>query len=73
MPKLPVISAKKLIRILEGIGFYRGRSRGSHLIMINADGRRTVVPMHGRDIPSGTLLAILKDLNLSKEDLARLL
>ena len=73
MPKLPAISPKKLIRILERIGFSVGRSRGSHIIMLHKDGRRAVVPMHGKDIPSGTLMAILKDLNLSKEDFARLL
>ncbi|MBI1833411.1 MAG: type II toxin-antitoxin system HicA family toxin [Candidatus Andersenbacteria bacterium] len=74
MPKLPVISSKRLISVLEKMGFRRGRSRGSHLMMIHRDGRRTVVPTHGRDMPKGTLFAILKDLNISsKEDLASLL
>jgi len=41
--------------------------------MINGDGRKTVIPMHGKDIPKGTLLAILKDINISKEDLVKLL
>ena len=73
MPKLPVVATKKLVKALEKIGFYQDRSRGSHLVMINRDGRRTIIPMHGGDIPSGTLLAILKDLNISKEELAKLL
>ena len=73
MPKLPVISSKRLICVLEKIGFRRGRSRGSHLMMINRDGKRTVIPTHGKDIPKGTLLAILKDLNISKKDLVNLL
>lgn len=73
MPKLPVVATKKLVKALEKIGFYQDRSRGSHLVMINRDGRRTIIPMHSRDIPSGTLLAILKDLNILKGDLVKLL
>jgi len=73
MPKLRVVTAKKLVKALEKIGFYQGRSKGSHLIMMHGDGRRTVIPMHGKDIPTGTLIAILKDLVISKEELSELL
>jgi len=73
MPKLPIVTAKKLVKVLEKIGFRNSRSRGSHIIMVHLDGRRAVVPMHGKDIPNGTLLAILKDVGLSKEDLVGLI
>ena len=46
---------------------------GSHRVMKHADGRRTTVPMHGKDIPKGTLLAILRDIEITKEDFVKLL
>ena len=42
---------------------------GSHL-KIRLGSRRTVVPMHKRDLPTGTWRAILKQLELTPEDLA---
>lgn len=70
MPKLPVIKASELISALEQAGFSIHRqSRGSHIMMTHSDGRMTIVPNHkGRDVPNGTLMAILRDIGLSKED-----
>ena len=71
MPKLPVLKDKDLVRVLHRLGFLEHRQRGtSHLIMKHPDGRRTTVPMHpGRDIPTGTLRAILRDINVTPEQL----
>ena len=50
------------------------RHSGSHLIMKHPDGRRTTVPIHfGRDIPKGTLLAILRDIGISKDKFLEIL
>jgi predicted RNA binding protein YcfA (HicA-like mRNA interferase family) len=46
---------------------------GSHLVLKHSDGRRTTVPVHSKDIPKGTLLAIIKDAKISKEDFLELL
>ena len=74
MSKLPVVSARALIRVLERSGFSRRGGRGSHAVFVHVDGRRTTVPLHGRrEIPQGTLHAILKDLKISKEQLTELL
>ena len=74
MPKLPVVSAKALLRALERVGFSRRGGRGSHAVFVHTDGRRTTVPLHGRrEIPRGTLHAIFKDLKISKEDLIEFL
>ncbi|OGJ65698.1 hypothetical protein A3A67_00815 [Candidatus Peribacteria bacterium RIFCSPLOWO2_01_FULL_51_18] len=74
MPRLPVVKPKDLIRVLESVGFFqRRKTDGSHLVLKHEDGRRTVVPVHSKDIPQGTLLAILKDSKISKEDFLRLL
>ena len=37
--------------------------------MKHVSGKRTTVPIHGKDIPKGTLLAILRDVEISKEEL----
>ena len=72
MPKLPVIKAKDLIKILNKIGFLEHRQKGSHLILKHNDGRRVIVAIHtSKDIPVGTLKAILKDMKLSVDDLSK--
>ncbi len=75
MPKLPVVTPKKMIRALSRLGFdiYSKMGRGSHIMMAHADGRKTIVPMHSKDIPAGTLLAILKDIRISKEEFIKAL
>ncbi len=73
MPKLPVLTPKILVKILIRLGFYLRHSVGSHQVFKHQDGRRTVVSMHNRDIPKGTLLAILDDMQISKDELINLL
>lgn len=52
----------KLIKLLRNNGFVFTRQSGSHAIFRNeATKKRVVVPMHAKDIPTGTLHAILKD------------
>lgn len=70
MAKLPLISAKELIRILEKIDFKVVRQRGSHLFLNHKDGRTTVIPNHpGEKIDRGLLNKILKkDIQISRED-----
>ena len=75
MPKLPTVKSKDLVKILKSIGFLEHRQKStSHLMMKHSDGRRTIVPMHSnKDIPKGTLLAILKDIPITKEELIKIL
>jgi len=62
MSKLPSLTGNQLIKVLEKIGFDIARVKGSHHILIHADGRRTVVPVHsGEDIGTGLLSQILRD------------
>ena len=44
--KLPVISGKDFIKILESIGFIVIRINGSHHRLKHPDGRITIVPVH---------------------------
>jgi len=74
MPKLPAITPKKIIKILLKSGFKLDRTKGSHQIYYHDVLRkRVVVPMHKKDLPKGTLLEILKQAGISKDDLSKLL
>jgi predicted RNA binding protein YcfA (HicA-like mRNA interferase family) len=75
MSKLPVISGKELVNALEKAGFVVVRQKGSHVSLqkITIGGTyRTVVPLHTR-LAKGTLLDILHQTGLSKEELIDLL
>lgn len=75
MPKLPAVKDRDMVRVLEKLGFENHRKSGtSHLVMKHSDGRRTTVAMHaGKDIPIGTLLAILRDISISRDEFIKLL
>jgi predicted RNA binding protein YcfA (HicA-like mRNA interferase family) len=67
--KLPVLSGKELISILQKAGFEIVRQKGSHVSFKKAD-FRTVVPLHD-ELAKGTLLAILRQTGLTKDDLEK--
>ncbi|HEU5291700.1 MAG TPA: type II toxin-antitoxin system HicA family toxin [Cyclobacteriaceae bacterium] len=52
---------KELIKLLEKEGFVFVRQSGSHAIYRKIGFKIIVVPMHSKDIPTGTLNAIIKD------------
>lgn len=69
-PKLPSLNSHDLIKILNKKGFILERQSGSHAIFINSTGKRTTVPIHGkRDLGKGLLRQIMKDADLTTEDL----
>jgi predicted RNA binding protein YcfA (HicA-like mRNA interferase family) len=75
MPKLPVISGKELVAALKKAGFVEVRQKGSHVSLQKITSERTyktVVPMH-RELAKGTLLDILHQTGLSRDDLIKLL
>jgi predicted RNA binding protein YcfA (HicA-like mRNA interferase family) len=70
MTRLPRITGKEVLRILKALGFQTVRTRGSHVFLRHADGRGTVVPVHsGEIIGPGLLRSILRDVELTTEDL----
>ena len=74
MTRLPRIKGRELVRALESAGFTVGRTRGSHLFLKHTDGRATAVPIHsGEIIGPGLLRAILRDVEISVDELAHLL
>ncbi len=75
MPKLPILSGKEVIRLLEKAGFTKLDQSGSHVIMLKVVDEiklKTVVPMHS-ELKIGTLLSILKQAKLSREELFKLI
>jgi len=69
MSKLPRISGKKLVSILNDFDFQVIRIKGSHYFLRHKDGRSTVVPIHSNeDLGPGIISKILKDCELQKED-----
>ncbi|MCK5320079.1 type II toxin-antitoxin system HicA family toxin [Candidatus Parcubacteria bacterium] len=68
--KLPVIKPKQIVKILKKIGFVERRQTGSHLILSNPDTNKIVpVPMHAKELKKGTLLSILRQADITKEEL----
>ena len=74
MPKLPRLSARQIIVVLEKAGFSLARQSGSHMIYKNSSGRRVTVPFHGATILHPKILkCIIRDADLSIEELNDLL
>jgi len=70
LPKLPVLTPKKVIKILKQQGFYLDHSTGSHEVYYHPEKKRRVtVPFQRKDLPKGTLMSILKQAGIEKEDL----
>ncbi len=75
MPKLPVISGKELVAALKRAGFVEVRQKGSHVSLQKVTPEtiyKTVVPLH-RELAKGTLIDILHQTGLSRDDLLKLL
>jgi predicted RNA binding protein YcfA (HicA-like mRNA interferase family) len=74
MAKLPRLTAKQIIAVLEKVGFALTRQSGSHMIFKNASGKRATVPFHSaKTLHPKVLKSILRDADLSIEDLEKLL
>jgi predicted RNA binding protein YcfA (HicA-like mRNA interferase family) len=74
MPKLRPEKPGEVIRKLRRLGFEGPLSGGRHLVMRHPQtGKKISVPMHkGRDIPVGTLRAILREAGVDVEEWVKL-
>ena len=69
--KLPVISGEQVIKLLQKEGFSITRQRGSHLSMHKqlADGSIVLVVVpRKKEIKKGTLLSIIRQSSMSREE-----
>ena len=78
MSRLPSLSSRKIIKALVRAGFSEApdRGKGSHRAFVKTEPglppRLTIVPQ-GKDIPRGTLLSILEQAGLSRDEFLGLL
>jgi predicted RNA binding protein YcfA (HicA-like mRNA interferase family) len=74
LPKISPAKANQLIKILEAEGFKVIRQKGSHVILINQEKNRIVIPIHQeKDIKPGLLRAILREAGINREKFLKLL
>ena len=74
MPKYPVLKATEIIRILNILGFFEVRQKGSHKQFKNSGGKSTTVPFHkNRDISPVLLKHILKEINIDLNEFCKFL
>ncbi|OGK34897.1 hypothetical protein A3F59_02780 [Candidatus Roizmanbacteria bacterium RIFCSPHIGHO2_12_FULL_38_13] len=68
MPKLPSLKPRQVIKRFEKLGFIKDRQSGSHVILYDPKSfKLVVIPMHVKDVPKGTLHAILKQTGVNIE------
>jgi len=68
--KLPRVTAKKIVHLLEKKGFGLARQTGSHAIYKNNAGIRVTVPVHaGKILHPKIVKQICKDAGISPDEL----
>jgi len=72
MPKIPSVSAKDVIGILEKIGYFIVRQKGSHIRLHHKNRWPITVPNH-KVLGKGLLRKILRDADLTTEEFLKLL
>ena len=74
MPRITPIDPYKLIKLLGKIGFRPIRRRGSHVILVNEQGTRIVVPVHpGKRVKPGLIRIIITEAGLTRGQYFKLL
>jgi predicted RNA binding protein YcfA (HicA-like mRNA interferase family) len=74
MTRLPALNAKRMEKALFALGFVAVRQRGSHVFYRHPDGRTTTLPHHaGRDLARPLLREVLREIEVSPEELAEVL
>jgi predicted RNA binding protein YcfA (HicA-like mRNA interferase family) len=75
--KLPVLSSSETIAILRKAGFVYApkRGKGSHIALYRRDTDKTnlVIIPKKKEIPKGTLIAIIEQAGLSREEFLKLM
>ncbi|MDJ0507905.1 MAG: type II toxin-antitoxin system HicA family toxin [Crocosphaera sp.] len=66
MSNITAMTGKRMISALKKAGFTVARIKVSHHFLSHSDGRRTVIPVHGKEtIGKGLFAKILKDCELN--------
>ena len=69
-PRLPVVTAKEVVRVATRVGFVLDRQKGSHAVYYRErDKARIVVPIHaGKTLKPKTLTDIIEDMGLTVDE-----
>ena len=67
MPKLPVLSAKDVIKDLRKFGFHVYRQTGSHIHLWNEERKLLVTVPNHPELAKGTLISIMKQAKIERE------
>jgi len=74
MTRLRMLKANEIINALKKDGFIPARQKGSHVRLVHKDGRVVTVPCHaGQDVGRGLLRKILRDAEMTPDDLLKLI
>lgn len=74
MSNFPTVTGRRLMKALQEMGFEVVRRKGSHHFLQHVDGRCTVIPVHaGETIGRGLLSQIMRDCEISAEELRKIL
>lgn len=60
---------KDVVKALRKLGFSVIHRRGSHVRLVHSDGRKTIVAVHPKPLSHGTLHAILRQAEITREEL----
>jgi predicted RNA binding protein YcfA (HicA-like mRNA interferase family) len=75
MSRLPQVTPRQMLAVLDRAGFETRRIKGSHhyLVQRNDPTRRTTVAMHSGDLPPRDVRDILKQAKISRKDFLEML
>jgi predicted RNA binding protein YcfA (HicA-like mRNA interferase family) len=71
-PSLSDLPVRNVTRALESVGFTYVRTKGSHAVYRNREGRVAIIPQHGV-VKRGTLASILRQAGLTPAEFLKLL
>ena len=75
MALLPILKPKQVIQAHQRAGFYIHHQTGSHARLFHRTKShlRVTIPVHSRDIPLATLVRIIKQAEISREEFLKFL
>ncbi len=71
MSRIPLLSGREIISILEHIGYRKVRQRGSHIRLACPNRKSVTIPDHDI-IGHGLLRKILRDAEMSREEFLKI-
>ena len=73
--RLPIVTAKEIIKVAQKVGFLFDRQKGSHAIYYRKiDKARIVVPVHpSKEIKIKTMLGIISEMGIDVDEFKRIL